>query len=165
MTRRHGPLRIGVISDTHGLVRPEALRALRGVELVLHAGDIGAADVLDALRAVAPVVAVRGNNDRGAWARAIPERVTQEIGRHRVHVVHDLNELDLDPVAAGVDVVIAGHSHRPSIALRDGVLFLNPGSAGPRRFTLPISVATLTLGPRRPRARLITLDVSKIRSG
>jgi putative phosphoesterase len=165
MTRRPAPLRIGVISDTHGLVRPEALRALRGVDLVVHAGDIGTPEVLEALRAVAPVVAVRGNNDRGAWARAIPERVTQPIGGRRVHVLHDLKELALDPAAAGVAVVIAGHSHRPSIAERDGVLFLNPGSAGPRRFTLPISIATLTLGPARPRARLITLDVSRSRPG
>jgi putative phosphoesterase len=161
MTARRACVRVGVISDTHGLVRPEALRALRGVDLVVHAGDIGAPDVLDALRAVAPVIAVRGNNDRGAWARALPERVTREIGGHGVHLLHDVKELALDLAAAGVDVVIAGHSHKPSIAEREGVLFLNPGSAGPRRFTLPVSVAALTLGAGRARARLITLDVSK----
>ena len=160
MTQGRAPLRVGVISDTHGLVRPEALRALRGVDLVVHAGDIGAPDVLEALREVAPVVAVRGNNDRGTWARAIPERVTHTVGKHRLHVLHDVKGLALDPAAAGVDVVIAGHSHKPSTVERDGVLFLNPGSAGPRRFTLPISVATLTLGAGRPRARLITLDVA-----
>jgi putative phosphoesterase len=158
MAGRGRALRIGVISDTHGLVRPEALRALRGVEIVVHAGDIGTPDVLEALRALAPVVAVRGNNDRGAWARALPERVTREMNGQRVHVLHDVSELSLDPVTAGVAVVIAGHSHRPSMAERDGVLFLNPGSAGPRRFTLPISLATLTLGGGRPRARLITLE-------
>ena len=165
MTARRASLRVGVISDTHGLVRPEALRALRGVELIVHAGDIGAPAVLDALRALAPVVAVRGNNDRGAWARDIPERVTHECGGHRLHLLHDVKELALDRDGADVDVVIAGHSHRPSIVERDGVLFLNPGSAGPRRFSLPISVATLTLGAGRPRARLVTLDVSNTRAG
>jgi uncharacterized protein len=163
MTRRSASLKVGVISDTHGLVRPEALRALRGADLIVHAGDVGSPDVLQALRAVAPVVAVRGNNDRGAWARAIPERVTREIGGARVHVLHDVHELDRPP--DGVDVVIAGHSHRPSITERDGVMFLNPGSAGPRRFTLPISVATITLDGGRPRARIIALDVSKARAG
>jgi putative phosphoesterase len=158
-------VRVGVISDTHGLVRSEAQRALRGVALIVHAGDIGTPDVLDALRVIAPVIAVRGNNDRGAWARAIPERITHVVGGHRLHLLHDVKELALDPVAAGIDVVIAGHSHRPSISERRGVLFLNPGSAGPRRFRLPVSVATLTVGTGRPRARLLTLDVPTGRAG
>ncbi len=150
-------MRIGVISDTHGLLRPEALRALRGAALIVHAGDIGAPEVLDGLRAIARVVAVRGNNDRAAWARTIPETRTFTVEGARVHVLHDVKELAIDPVRAKVAVVIAGHSHQPRIEARDGVLFLNPGSAGPRRFTLPVSIATLTLGVRAPRARIVTL--------
>ena len=157
-TRARGA-RIGVISDTHGLLRPEAVRALRGSALIVHAGDIGTPAVLEALRAIAPVVAVRGNNDQGSWARALRETETVDVAGARLHVVHDVKELALDPAAAGVDVVIAGHSHKPAITLRDGVLFLNPGSAGPRRFTLPVSVATLALGGPKPRARLVTLRV------
>jgi putative phosphoesterase len=151
------PARIGVISDTHGLLRPEAVRALRGSALIVHAGDVGAADVLDALRAVAPVVAVRGNNDRGPWARALRETETIDLSGVRLLVIHDVKALGRAP--AGVDVVIAGHSHKPSVGMRDGVLFLNPGSAGPRRFTLPVSVAVLSLGAARPRARIVTLRV------
>src|SRR4030095_4226989 len=157
-TRTRGA-RIGVISDTHGLLRPEAVRALRGSALIVHAGDIGTPAVLEALRAIAPVVAVRGNNDQGSWARALRETETVDVAGARLHVVHDVKELALDPAAAGVDVVIAGHSHKPAITLRDGVLFLNPGSAAPRRFTLPVSVATLSLGGPKPRARLVTLRV------
>jgi uncharacterized protein len=152
------PLRIGVISDTHGLLRPEALRAMRGSALIVHAGDVGTPDVLDALRALAPVVAVRGNNDRGAWARALRETETVQVDGARLHVVHDVKELAIDPAARGVDVVISGHSHRPSLVRRDGVLFLNPGSAGPRRFSLPIAIARLAVGPG-VRARIITLEV------
>ena len=149
--------RIGVISDTHGLVRPEAVRALRGVDRIIHAGDVGDPSVLDVLRGLARLTAVRGNNDRGAWARALRETETVTVDGARIHVIHDLKELALDPVRAGVAVVIAGHSHRPMIEERDGVLFLNPGSAGPRRFTLPITVARLVVGARRPRARIIPL--------
>lgn len=159
MPRPHDSVRVGVISDTHGVLRPEAVRALRGVDHIVHAGDIGTPDVLRALRALAPVTAVRGNNDRGGWARALRETATLEIGGARLHVVHDVGDLTVDPTTAGIDVVIAGHSHRPSLARRDGVLFLNPGSAGPRRFTLPISVATLTAREGRVRARLVTLAV------
>ena len=137
--------RIGVISDTHGLVRPEALRALAGADLIVHAGDVGGPEVLDALRAVAPLVAVRGNNDRGGWASALAETEVVESGGRSLYVLHDLKTLDLDPRAAGFDAVIAGHSHQPRIERRDGVLYVNPGSAGPRRFKLPIAVATLSV--------------------
>jgi hypothetical protein len=151
--------RIGVISDTHGLVRPEALHALAGAELIVHAGDVGAPEVLDALRAVAPVVAVRGNNDRGRWARALAATEVVERGGRALYVLHDLHELDLDPRAAGFDAVIAGHSHQPSVERRDGVLYLNPGSAGPRRFRLPVCVARLSVSARGLDARIVTLDV------
>lgn len=151
--------RIGVISDTHGLVRPEALRALAGAELIIHAGDVGDADVLAALRAVAPVVAVRGNNDRGAWAAALAETAVVERAGRSLYVLHDVHALDLDPRAAGFDAVIAGHSHQPRIDRQDGVLFLNPGSAGPRRFRLPVSVARLEVGAGGVEAQILTLDV------
>jgi putative phosphoesterase len=158
MSTRTRPAHIGVISDTHGLLRPEAVRALRGSALIVHAGDVGAAEVLEALRAVAPVVAVRGNNDRGPWARALRETEAIDVAGVRLLVIHDVKTL-AGSATAGVDVVIAGHSHKPSIVVRDGVLFLNPGSAGPRRFTLPISVAVLSLGAAGPRARIVTLRV------
>ena len=151
--------RIGVISDTHGLVRPEALRALAGADLIVHAGDVGGPEVLDALRAVAPVVAVRGNNDRGPWAAALAETEVVETDGRSLYVLHDLKELDLDPRAAGFDAVIAGHSHQPRIERRDGVLYLNPGSAGPRRFRLPIAVAWLAIEPARVDAEIVQLDV------
>jgi uncharacterized protein len=151
--------RAGVISDTHGLLRPEAVRALRGVDVIVHAGDVGRPEVLDGLRAIARVVAVRGNNDRDAWARALRERETIVLAGVRILVIHDVKDLRGAPSTRGVRVVIAGHSHRPSIDEREGVLFLNPGSAGPRRFTLPVSVAVLTVRNGRPRARLVTLDV------
>lgn len=151
---------VGVISDTHGLMRAEALRALAGSELIIHAGDIGRPEVLDALRTIAPaVVAVRGNNDREAWASDITETETIEIGGLRLYLLHALQELALDPVADGFDVVITGHSHRPSVERRDGVLYLNPGSAGARRFKLPVSVARLTVHGRSCRARIVELKV------
>ncbi|HVG79324.1 MAG: metallophosphoesterase family protein [Candidatus Rokuibacteriota bacterium] len=150
---------LGVISDTHGLVRPEALAALAGVERIVHAGDIGAPDVLDALGRIAPVTAVRGNNDRERWAADIPETDVLEIGDVSLYVLHDLHELDLDPRAAGFAAVIAGHSHQPRMEERDGVLYLNPGSAGPRRFKLPISLARLTVTGGHLRAELVTLDI------
>lgn len=150
---------VGVISDTHGLVRPEALAALAGVERIVHAGDIGSPDVLAALGRVAPVTAVRGNNDRGPWASDIPETEVVEVGGRSLYVLHDLHELDLEPRAAGFAAVISGHSHQPRLEERDGVLYLNPGSAGPRRFRLPISLARLTIGGRRLQARLIELEI------
>ncbi|HEU5196004.1 MAG TPA: metallophosphoesterase family protein [Methylomirabilota bacterium] len=149
---------LGVISDTHGLVRPEALRALAGVERIVHAGDIGTPEVLEVLERVAPVTAVRGNNDRGAWAKAIPETDVLELGGVSLYLLHDLHELDLEPRAAGFAAVISGHSHQPKLEERDGVLYLNPGSAGPRRFKLPISLATLTIAKKRVRAQLVTLQ-------
>jgi putative phosphoesterase len=151
--------RIGVISDTHGLLRPEALRALAGADLIVHAGDVGGPEVLEALRAVAPVVAVRGNNDRGPWAIALAATEVVETGGRSVYVLHDLKELDLDPRAAGFAAVIAGHSHQPRIERRDGVLYLNPGSAGPRRFRLPIALAWLDVDTFRVDAEIVELDV------
>jgi uncharacterized protein len=151
--------RIGLISDTHGLVRPEALRALAGADLIVHAGDVGGPEVLEALRAVAPVVAVRGNNDRGPWAATLADTEVVERDGRSLYVLHDLKELDLDPRAAGFDAVIAGHSHQPRIERRDGVLYVNPGSAGPRRFRLPIAVAWLALESAGVDAEIVPLDV------
>jgi putative phosphoesterase len=142
-------VRVGVISDTHGLLRPEAAAALRGSHHIVHAGDIGDPAVLDALQRIAPLTAVRGNNDKGAWARRLRETEALEIARTRIYVIHDLSELNLDPAVEGFHVVVSGHSHRPAKALRSGVLFLNPGSAGPRRFKLPVTVARLALPARR----------------
>jgi putative phosphoesterase len=150
---------VGVISDTHGLLRPAALAALAGVERIVHAGDIGSPAVLAGLAQVAPVTAVRGNNDREAWAIEIPETEVVEIGGVALYVLHDLHELDLDPRAAGFAAVIAGHSHQPRQEERDGVLYFNPGSAGPRRFRLPISVGRLTVERGRVRGALMTLAV------
>jgi uncharacterized protein len=148
---------VGVISDTHGLLRPEAVAALDGVERIVHAGDIGAAEILSALSRIAPVTAVRGNNDRGPWAREIQEREVLEIAGHRLLVLHDLKELEVDPAREGYAAVIAGHSHKPHIERRGGVLFLNPGSAGPRRFRLPISLAILSISATKLEAELRTL--------
>lgn len=151
-------MNIGVISDTHGLLRPEALAALRGSELIVHAGDIGSADVLDALRAIAPLVAIRGNNDTDAWAQATPETQSFDAGGARIHLLHDLKALALDPQRDGIAVVVSGHSHKPKIETRDGVLYLNPGSAGPRRFSLPVTIATLRLRDGgAPQAQIVDL--------
>jgi len=136
---------IGLISDTHGLMRPEALRALDGSDLIVHAGDLGKPEILDALKRLAPVVAVRGNIDKGGWASVLPLTAIAEAGPANVYVLHDLQQLDLDPVTAGFQVVVSGHSHKPSRTERGGVLYLNPGSAGPRRFRLPVTVARLDL--------------------
>lgn len=147
-------MRIGVISDTHGLLRPEAVERLAGVDHILHAGDIGGPEIVPRLRAVAPTTAIRGNVDRGEWADEHPPVVTAELGGRRFHMLHDLADLDLDPAAQGLDVVVAGHSHRPRIETVGGVLHLNPGSAGPRRFALPVTLATLELTPGGIEARL-----------
>lgn len=136
-------MRIGVVSDTHGLMRPSALAALAGSELILHAGDIGGQAVLDALGAIAPVVAVRGNNDHAAWARAVPETAVTVAAGVSIYVIHDLGMLAADPARDGHRVVVSGHSHRPKHEVRGGVHWLNPGSAGPRRFSLPISLARI----------------------
>jgi uncharacterized protein len=156
---------LGVISDTHGLVRPQALAALAGVDHIIHAGDIGGPEVLTALRALAPITAVRGNNDHEPWADDIREREMITVGGARILVVHDVNELRLDPVPKGVHAVIAGHSHRPRIERRHGVLFLNPGSAGPRRFTLPVSVARLRIDDERLEPEIVELDVASAAAG
>lgn len=154
------PFLVGLISDTHGLLRPEALRALEGCSLIVHAGDVGQPHVLDGLRELAPVVAVRGNCDRD-WARDLPLEATPEVGGRLLHVLHDLGRLDFSPEAAGVAVVVSGHSHQPRIRRQGGVLYVNPGSAGPRRFELPVSVAKLVLdGATAPaRAEIVELDV------
>lgn len=140
------PTRIGLISDTHGLLRQQALEALRGSELILHAGDVGKPEILTALRELAPVVAVRGNVDTSDWARALPETAVAEAGKILLYILHDVHTLDLNPAATGFHIVVSGHSHQPGKFERDGVLYINPGSAGPRRFQLPVSVARLDLG-------------------
>jgi putative phosphoesterase len=140
-------LRIGIISDTHGLLRPEAEKRLAGVDHIIHGGDIGRPDVLTALRRIAPVTVIRGNVDTGDWAREYAEAELMRLGGRSIYVVHDLKTLHIDPVAEHVDVIVSGHSHKPAIDTVDGVLYLNPGSAGPRRFRLPITVATLEIGP------------------
>jgi putative phosphoesterase len=155
--RTAAPLRIGLISDTHDLLRPEALAFLAGSDRIVHGGDVCRPEVLDALAAIAPVVAVRGNNDRGAWAARLRESELVEVGGVWLYAIHDLAQLDIDPAAAGVAVVVSGHSHRPIVERRDGVLFVNPGSAGPRRFSLPISVGELTVVDGAVSARTVTL--------
>ena len=150
-------IRVGLISDTHGLLRPQALEQLRGVDHLVHAGDIGDAAILARLAEVAPVTAVRGNNDRGAWAEALPETTTLRTGGVAIHVIHDVKMLDVSPATAGYDAVVSGHSHRPACTRRDGVLYINPGSAGPRRFTLPIAVGELRIVDGQLRADIIEL--------
>jgi len=152
-------MRIGVISDTHSLLRPEAIAALRGSDRVLHAGDVGDPGILDRLRELAPVTAVRGNVDRGPWAAALPETELVEIEGLSIYLIHDLGQLDLKPEAAGIRVVIYGHSHQPKIEEKNGVLFFNPGSAGPRRFHLPMSLGVLEINVGKIQARLINLEV------
>jgi putative phosphoesterase len=149
---------IALISDTHGLLRPEAMRALAGAQHIIHAGDIGNPEILQELRSIAPVDAVRGNNDKGPWARKIPASLVLNFEGIRIHVLHDVKELEVDPRTAGFDVVISGHSHKPLVVERDGVHFVNPGSAGPRRFRLPVTVAYLDLGGKtRVRARILQI--------
>ena len=154
---------MGVISDTHGLLRPEAVAALEGSDLIVHAGDVGAPEVLEVLRRIAPVFAVRGNNDRGPWASALPTTEVVEVDGLLLYVLHDLHELDLDPAAAGFSAVIAGHSHQPRAETRGGVLYLNPGSAGPRRFTLPIALARLHIDHGALTPRIVELPVAAAR--
>ncbi len=136
---------IGLISDTHGLMRQSALSALDGSDLIIHAGDVGKPGILEQLRAIAPVVAVRGNIDKGAWAAELPMTAVAEAYSALIYVLHDIQELDLNPAAAGFNIVVSGHSHKPGRTDRSGVMYLNPGSAGPRRFQLPITVARLDL--------------------
>jgi putative phosphoesterase len=148
---------IGVISDTHGLLRPEAVDALRGVDRIIHAGDIGAPEVLAALAAVAPVTAVRGNNDRAPWASTVAHTQVVDADGVLIYVIHDVAELDVDPAAGGFGVVVAGHSHQPLNEQRGGVLWFNPGSAGPRRFKLPIALGRLTIEAGRVSGDIVTL--------
>jgi putative phosphoesterase len=136
---------IGLISDTHGLLREEALRALEGSELIIHAGDVGNLEIIETLRAIAPVIAVRGNVDTEGWASALSETEVVETGAATIFVLHDAHALDLNPAAAGFHIIVSGHSHKPSRTEHDGVLYINPGSAGPRRFQLPVTIARLNL--------------------
>lgn len=154
---RELPIRIGVISDSHGLLRPEAVGALRGSDHIIHAGDVGAPEILESLAALAPVTVVRGNVDRAAWARRLPETEVLELGAISIYVLHDIARLDLNPKAAGFAAVISGHSHIPKQESRDGVLYFNPGSAGPRRFKLPVSIGQLRVEGGRVRGELVTL--------
>jgi len=149
--------RIGLVSDTHGLLRPEAVRFLRGADAIVHAGDICDPGILEELAALAPVTAVRGNNDVGAWAERLPETALLQWDVIRLFAIHDLAQLDFDPAAAGVHVVVSGHSHKPRVEQRADVLFVNPGSAGPRRFKLPISVGELIVDGRSISARTVEL--------
>jgi putative phosphoesterase len=150
-------IRVGLISDTHGLLRPEAISFLQGSDRIVHAGDICDAGVLAALGAIAPVVAVRGNNDRGAWADALRETELFQVGDVFLYAIHDLADLDIEPLAAGVQVVVSGHSHRPLVRRGDGVVYVNPGSAGPRRFKLPVSAGELTIRGDAVTARTVEL--------
>ena len=152
-------MRIGVISDTHGLLRPEALAALRGSDHILHAGDVGGAEILDQLGRLAPLTVVRGNVDRRRWAMTLPETEVVEVEDLSIYMLHDLSRLDLKPEAAGFRVVVYGHSHRPKIEEKNGVLYFNPGSAGPKRFRLPVSVGRLVIGKGNVQAELIELKV------
>ena len=153
------PTRIGLIADTHGLLRPEAMEALHGSDRIIHAGDIGDPAILERLSQIAPVTAVRGNNDKGGWAATLPRTDLVRAGRAFIYVIHDLAELDLDPAAAGCSVVVSGHSHRPQSGQRGNILFINPGSAGPRRFRLPISIGRLVVAGDRIDATLVALEV------
>ncbi len=151
---------IGVISDTHGLLRPEAIEALRGSQQIIHAGDVGAPAILQRLASIAPVTVVRGNVDKEAWARKLPESNVLEVGGVSIYVLHDLAKLDLKPKAAGFAAVVSGHSHTPKQETRDGVLYFNPGSAGPRRFKLPVSVGRLIIENRVIRGEIVSLKIS-----
>jgi uncharacterized protein len=150
---------VGLISDTHGLLRPEAIRALRDSELIIHAGDIGNGEVLSVLRTLAPVTAVRGNIDQGDWARRLPRTEAIEIEQVGVYVIHDIQKIDVVPETAGFKVVVSGHSHQPSLLERNGVLYVNPGSAGPRRFKLPVSIALLYVQDHSAQVSLVALEV------
>ena len=152
------PHRIGLISDTHGLLRRQAVQALRGSELIIHAGDVGDPGILKELERLAPVVAVRGNVDTEEWAEALPLTAVAEAGSVLIYVLHDVNALDLNPAAAGFRVVVSGHSHKPGKIERDGVLYVNPGSAGPRRFQLPVSLARMDLGTTPYQVEFVTLE-------
>ena len=152
---------VGVISDTHGLLRPEALAALHGSDYIIHAGDVGDPAILDKLAEIAPVTAVRGNVDHGAWAQKIPATNVLEVGEVSIYVLHSIQELDLKPEAAKFAAVIYGHSHVPKQEMKNGVLYFNPGSAGPRRFKLPVSVGRLTIENGKIKAKILVLEESR----
>ena len=154
-------IRIGLISDTHGLLRPEALSMLRGSDFIVHAGDIGE-NILESLARIAPVTAVRGNNDRAPWTNRLHDTETLRFGEVMLHALHNLADLAIDPRAAGIGVVVSGHSHRPKIERRGGVLYVNPGSAGPVRFSLPISLALLQVTRREVSARIVELESLRV---
>ena len=150
-------MRIGIISDTHGLLRPAAIKQLAGADHIIHAGDIGAPEVIEGLRRIAPTTVVKGNIDTGEWAKDYSDAELVVLGGRAFYVLHNLNELKLDPAASGCDVVVFGHSHRPKIETKNGVLYVNPGSAGPRRFKLPIAIAILTLSDRAFLPRILEI--------
>ena len=150
-------MRIGIISDTHGLLRPEAIKQLAGADHIIHAGDIGTPEVIEGLRKIGPTTAIRGNIDAGEWAKDYPDTELVVLGGRALYVLHNLKEIKLDPAESGFDVVISGHSHRPKIETKNGILYVNPGSAGPRRFKLPIAVATLTLSARTILPRILEI--------
>jgi uncharacterized protein len=150
---------VGVISDTHGLLRPEAIRALRGADMIIHAGDVGNPEVIEELRGVAPTFVVRGNIDKEHWATALPMTAVVEVGDRLFYVLHEISQLDFDPAVAGFAAVVFGHSHVPSMETREGVLFLNPGSAGPRRFKLPVAIARVRVSGERIDSEIVELQV------
>jgi putative phosphoesterase len=154
---------VGIISDTHGLLRPEAAAALRGSDAIIHAGDIGKPEVLDELRAIAPLTVIRGNVDK--WAESLPDTASVELEGKTFYVIHNVRELDFDPAAAGFDAVISGHSHKPGIDEKNGVLYLNPGSAGPRRFTLPVALARIRIAAGRLEPGIVELSLQEGRRG
>ncbi|MGC3981720.1 MAG: metallophosphoesterase family protein [Steroidobacteraceae bacterium] len=153
-------MRVGLISDTDGLIREEALAFLWGCDQIVHAGNIGGPEILDALQNIAPVIAVRGSNDNGAWAGELPEVRQLQLGSATAYVLHDMARLDTDPLPEGISLVICGHSHRSIVQRRDGITYVNPGSAGPRRFNLAVSVAELIINKNKVTPRIISLDVT-----
>jgi putative phosphoesterase len=155
--------RIGIISDTHGLLRDEAVHALRGSDLIIHAGDVGGPEIIETLKQIAPVVAVRGNTDHDEWGKTLPVTAVAETGSVLIYVIHDIQELDIDPAGGGFQMVVSGHSHKPSKSERDGVTYLNPGSAGPRRFQLPVAIARLDLSFQPWRIEFV--NIMKFESG
>jgi len=163
VTRRSRAQRVGLISDTHGLLRPEAVTFLTDSDFIVHAGDVGAPVLIEKLETLAPVTVVRGNNDKGSWAEGIGQTEVLQVADVLIYVLHDIAELDLDPVAAGFAVVVFGHSHRPLHESRDGVLYVNPGSAGPRRFRLPVCVGELQIANSSVVARHVELEIPKSR--
>lgn len=154
-------MKLGVISDTHGLLRPEAVAALQGSEYIIHAGDIGSEEIIPALEAIAPVAAIRGNIDKASWTKKYPVEDTIELENHLIYVIHDVNEINLSPAKAKISLVISGHSHKPGFKEKNGVIYLNPGSAGPRRFSLPISIATVEIATKKIIPQIHELQIEK----